>query len=179
MSGGCRHVLWLGAFLLAATAWVGCGEPSEEGFDSRAYNPRAPEFEHPDLDGQVIRLADYRGKVVVLDFWATWCHPCIYQPAEFNHFLAEEESGQVVVLGLEIGNASVEEIREWSQQHDAEADYPILVGVDLDLANRYGAMGFPTLVVVDGEGRIDSMHEGVASAEQLREFVAPLLEARS
>ena len=157
----------------------GCGEAGDALLEPAAFKRPAPDFEHPDLLGKTVRLADYRGQVVVLDFWATWCPPCVFQPAEFNHFLAENDDGQVVFLGIEIGGASVEEIREWSEEHDAVAEYPILVGADMELASSYGAIGYPTLVVVDGEGRIDSTHEGLISLEQIREFVEPLLEGRS
>ncbi len=176
MAGGrIRALALVGALMIWGLA-IACGDASRDllggGQGGSALGP-APDFAHPDLDGQVFRLAEKRGQTVIIDFWATWCPPCVFQPPELNTFWERHrEGGKYVVIGIEVGGASVEEIRDWAEEHDAVAEYPVLTGADEDLARRFGALGFPALVIVAPDGQIHSVHVGLTTAQELEEQVA-------
>jgi peroxiredoxin len=163
------------AALLALLAWLGvsaCGEMAGDAATGAGAAERqlAPDFSYADLDGRQVSLADLRGRTVIIDFWATWCPPCVFQPQELNAFWERyQETGDYAVIGVEVGGASVEEIREWAAENDAVARYPILVGADEDLARRFGALGFPALVIVSPDGTIHSVHVGLTTVQELEE----------
>ncbi len=156
----------LGTALLVASGLAviaGCDAP-----EPGAPGPAAPEFRLEELAGGELSLEDFRGKTLVLDFWATWCVPCLAQIPVLNAY-AEAHAEEVAVVGVSVdaeGRAAVEAFIE-----QVPIDYPVVFG-DEALARSYGAPGFPALAVVDAEGRIDSLHVGLITTDDLEAAVA-------
>lgn len=128
------------------------------------------EFTLPDLDGKPVRLADYRGKTVVIDFWATWCPPCEFQVPELNKFWERNaDRGDVMVIGVSVDVEGAKAVAPWAQEKGVE--YQLVLG-DESVARDFGAMGFPTLVVLRPDGTVYSRHVGLIEVDDLEELVA-------
>lgn len=157
-----RALRQLRAIYAFAAVLAACGPAGEGGLLPGL------DFELPKLEGGALRLSELRGKTVLLDFWATWCEPCMFQVPELNALWREHRSGEVVVLGVAVDVEGAPVVGPWVEEHRVE--YPILLG-DESLAFDFGVTGFPALVVVEPDGRIGAVHLGVASREQLLELI--------
>jgi cytochrome c biogenesis protein CcmG, thiol:disulfide interchange protein DsbE len=132
----------------------------------------APNFTVTDIDGRKLTLSDYKGKVVLLDFWATWCTPC---RAEIPHFV--EMQNKYGPQGFQVVGISMDDdgkpVREFYQQY--KMNYPVAVGDD-KLADQFGGvMGLPVNFLIDREGRIHSKHLGATDVSVFDEEVNQLL----
>ncbi len=144
------------AVLLAAVAVSGCGSGGE---DAR----KAPDFTLEDLQGREISLSDHLGKVVLVDFWATWCPPCRKSIPELVELQERYRDDGLVILGISLddpGMADDEFLREFKEAN--RMNYAVLRGNEGLVREYFGdqRVAIPTMFVVDREGRITAKHVG-------------------
>jgi len=168
--GASRALVVAAATALLVAACSRGGEDATGGVGGTPSDEPAVDFTLLDLTGNPVRLADFRGQTVVLDFWATWCPPCVFQIPELNKLWdAHRAAGDVVVLGVAVDAEGAEVVGPWAEEQGV--NYPLVIG-DESLAREFGAMGFPTLVIVAPDGRIHSRHVGLIDVEDLEKLVA-------
>jgi peroxiredoxin len=133
----------------------------------------APDFTLPLLDGGQLRLSSYRGKVVLLDFWATWCVPCREETPHFVELQRKYGDGGLQIIGVSMDDSS-EPVRTFVQQF--RVNYPVVTGT-ADVGSAYGGvLGLPIAFLIDREGRIQAKHMGATDASVFENEVASLLK---
>jgi cytochrome c-type biogenesis protein len=145
--------------------------PVASGAPASSFLP-APEVELKTLDGQGFRLADLRGQVVLLNFWATWCIPCRSEIPELNKMHHDLQSRGLAIVGVSTHDGP-DQVREFGK--DIKQDYRVLLG-DQDVAAKFGVGPLPTTFILDREGRIRATIIGEKSREGFEAAVKPLLE---
>lgn len=131
--------------------------------DAPQINAPAPDFELKSLTGEKKHLADYQGKVVVLNFWATWCGPCKDEMPFFQE-IYERYGSEIAVLAVN-NQETVDKVSPFVEE--LGLTYEILMDNDGSVATQYQVIGFPTTYFIDPNGIIKFLHVGVLTEEQL------------
>jgi len=132
----------------------------------------APDFSRRDLDHKEIRLSDYRGKVVLLNFWATWCAPCLAEMPRFAAWQKEYAGRGLQVLGISMDD---DEAPVRNIDRKLRLNYPVVMG-DEKLGESYGGVfGLPETFLIDRTGRIRGQYDGATALEVIEREVQELL----
>ena len=131
-------------------------------------------FTLQDINGDQIHLSDYKGKVLLLDFWATWCAPCRVEIPGFIELFDQYEDDGLAILGISVDDP-VDSLLLYAEE--LEMDYPILIGDGRDdIKDSYGPLyGFPTTFLINREGEICHQHTGFAPKQQFESEILQLL----
>ena len=170
-----RHLVLLccGFFLLFASCDTGVERPSP--VKETSNRKAAPAFSLKDADGRSVTLADYKGKVVLLNFWATWCGPCKIEIPWFIDFEQKYKDRGFAVLGVALDEEGLEVVKPYIEKN--KVNYRILMGTP-EVEQLYGGMdSLPTTFVIDSEGRIASTHVGLISKSEYENEIGQLLDS--
>ena len=112
----------------------------------------APAFNFPDRDGAVHTLQDYAGQVLVVNFWATWCPPCVRELPALDRLQQQLADDGVVVLGVNLGETA-EDINTFLQRV-VDVDFTLLLDPTMNASTEWGIRGLPTTYIIDDHGQI-------------------------
>ena len=133
----------------------------------------APAFDLAGLDGQRYRLSDFSGRVVLVEFWATWCGPCRLQAEILARLYKEVQSDELEFLAVSLGEAE-DIVRDFS--HKDPFPYPVLLDPEETLGYALEVYALPTVMIVDGDGRITFLRPGISDGETLRRALSAAAE---
>jgi peroxiredoxin len=136
----------------------------------------APDFTLTDASGQPVRLSGSRGKVVLLNFWATWCVPCGQEIPWFIEFRKSNAARGFEVLGVSMDDGGWAAVRPYIEQR--QINYPVMIGND-QVAGLFGGLhSLPLTLIIDRTGRIASVHAGLCRKDEYESDIDAVLSER-
>lgn len=149
---------------------------------SSAANPKAPkpapDLSLKDLDGKDLSLAQYKGKVVLVNFWATWCEPCQVEIPWLIEMQQKYAAKGFTVLGIAMDEEGAKVVTPWVQKErfdvngtKSQMNYPIVIGNDAAADKFGGLLGYPTSVLITRDGKIVKRITGIISYEEISKSI--------
>ena len=138
---------------------------------------RAPDFTLIDSTGSPIKLSELKGKVVLLDFWATWCGGCKVEIPWYMEFETKYAKKGLATIGVSIDDDGWKSVKPFLQEH--KINYPIVIGTQ-GIANEYGGLpSLPMTLLIDRSGKVAESHAGMVYKEEFENKIKQLLEQNS
>jgi cytochrome c biogenesis protein CcmG/thiol:disulfide interchange protein DsbE len=133
----------------------------------------AADFTLQDANGNPVKLSDFRGKVVLLNFWATWCGPCALEIPWFIEFEQQFRAQGLEVVGVSMDDEGWKVVKPYIQEH--KLNYRVVMGTD-SVGQLYGGVdSLPTTFLIDRYGKIAKVHVGLAGKNEYRDEIEALL----
>ena len=145
-----------------------CGKTSEKKNPNPGFD-----FNLPDLNGKIISLKDFSGKVLIVNFWATWCPPCEEEIPKLNQLHKRYKNEGLVVIGIALDKDSLNLVEPFVREKII--GYPILMGNEQVLRDMEDFSGVPTTLIVDQKGNIKKKYDGAFDKDDLEKILKELL----
>jgi thiol-disulfide isomerase/thioredoxin len=163
--------------LLPVLALCGCANNAStaipDGADFSQLNQTAPDLSLLDLNGKRVKLSDYRGKTVLLDFWATWCGPCKIEEPWLVEFQRTYGQRKFSVVGVAMDEENSQVVKRYVDER--RLNFPVLLGDDSVFKLYKHLDGWPTTLLIDRTGKIISTHVGVGSKREFEKEIEKAL----
>jgi peroxiredoxin len=159
--------------LMAAAAGIAAAQPvTKSSIQPERERRAAPEFTLRDAAGKKVDLKQYRGKIVLLDFWATWCHGCKEEIPWFADFERRYSGKGLRVVGVSLDEEGWKVVRPFLA--GADVPYRVVVGDDA-MAKKYGIENMPDTFLIDRRGRIAASYVGMVDRANVEENIRTML----
>jgi peroxiredoxin len=160
-----RNVVVACVVIVALTA--GCTSKDKETRTSAA-----PDFTLQDLSGKSVKLSDQKGKVVLVEFWATWCPPCRESIPALEKLHSQYASKGLVILAVSVDEGGWDSVKKFVAEH--KITYPVLQGTD-EVTGKYTVRLIPSMFLVDKAGNIKKQYMGGGNDDELEQAIKALL----
>lgn len=171
-----RNKRWLQIIILGILLFVGCYVIGNTIFGSDGIpkaREKAIEFSLPGMDQKIHKLSDYKGKLVFINFWGTFCPPCVFEmPALQSQYVKWKEQG-VTILGVNLGESEVT-LKAFVESN--KVTFPILYDDNRTIARMYKVFSYPTTIVVKPNGKISDIIVGGMTESQIENIILNNLE---
>jgi len=138
-----------------------------------AQEAKAPQFELKDLDGRSVRLSDFRGKVVLINFWATWCPPCRAEMPDLVKLQRDHRKDGLQIIGVTYPPEKKSRVRRFARS--LKVNYPIVLGTR-EIKDRFSSEEtLPLTIVINRNGKVSDIIIGILLREEFDEKIKPLL----
>jgi len=149
-------------------------EKSHEIPHDRAEGWQAPSFVLSDLQGKTVRFSDFSDKIVIVNFWASWCGPCRMEIPQLVDLYNRFRDRGVVVIGIAIDPAGPEVLSKFARE--MQINYPLLIGDEKVFYDFGGLVGLPTTFVIDRQGKVVDKHVGLVGPNVFEQRILSLLQ---
>jgi peroxiredoxin len=133
----------------------------------------APDFTLTDAKGAPVKLSAYKGRVVLLDFWATWCTGCKVEIPWYVEFQSKYKKSGLSALGVSMDDDGWKSVKPFLEQH--KINYPIVIG-NWDMGDRFGFSSMPATLLIDRHGKIADLHVGMVDKAAFENEIQTLLK---